>query len=274
TPLHGTHGAHATVTLVLLAVDGDGVTGGLCGAGEHGAEHDGAGTGGECLGDVTGELHATVGDDGDTGLAGGHGGFHDGGDLRCTDTGDHAGGADGARADTDLDGVRAGFDHGLGGLTGGEVATDDLHAGEVLLHAGNHLQHATGVGVGGVDDEDVHTGIHEGAGTLVGLVTGTDARGDEQTSGGILGGVRVLLGLDEVLDGDQTDKLVVLVHDGQLLHLVGGQQLQCVLLGHALLGHDQRHRGHDIGDQAVGVRLETHVAVGAQTQQGAVLVHH
>src|SRR5699024_1451749 len=79
---------------------------------------------------------------------------------------------------------------------------------------------------------------------------------------------------DEVLDGDQTDKLVVLVHDGQLLHLVGGQQLQCVLLGHALLGHDQRHRGHDIGDQAVGVRLETHVAVGAQTQQGAVLVHH
>src|SRR5699024_493982 len=151
TALHGTHGAHAAVTLVLLAVDGDGVTGGLGGAGEHGAEHDGAGAGGECLGDVTGELHATVGDDGDTGLAGRHGGFHDGGDLRCTDTGDHAGGADGARADTDLDGVRTGLDHGLGSLTGGQVATDDLHAGEVLLHAGNHLQHATGVGVGGVD---------------------------------------------------------------------------------------------------------------------------
>src|SRR5699024_9690765 len=48
--LHGAHGAHAAVALVLLAADDDDVTGGLGGAGEHGAEHDGGGTGGQGLG--------------------------------------------------------------------------------------------------------------------------------------------------------------------------------------------------------------------------------
>lgn len=66
------------------------------------------------------------------------------------------------------------------------------------------------MGVCGVDDEDVHTGVGEGTGTLEGFFTGTDSGGDEQTAGGVLGGVRELFGLDEVLDRDQTDELAVL----------------------------------------------------------------
>ncbi len=44
---------------------------------------------------------------------GGAVGFGDGGDLRHAGAGDHARGADGARADADLDGVGAGVDQGL-----------------------------------------------------------------------------------------------------------------------------------------------------------------
>ncbi len=45
-------------------------------------------------------------------------------------------------------------------------------------------------------------------------------RGDEQTGVGVLGGVRVLLGLDEVLDGDQTGQPAIAVDDQELLDLV------------------------------------------------------
>src|SRR5699024_10114576 len=180
--------AHAAVALVLLAADDDDVTGGLGGAGEHGAEHDGGGTGGQGLGDVTGVLHATVGDDRDAGGVGRDGGLHDGGDLRGTDTGDHAGGADGARADADLDGVGAGVDHGLRGGAGGQVAADDVDAvAEVLLHAGDHLEDAVVVGVGGVDDEDVDARLDQLAGAVPGLLTGADAGGDEETTLVVLG---------------------------------------------------------------------------------------
>ena len=99
----------------------------LLGAGEDGAEHDAVGAGGERLGDVAGIADAAVGDQRDVGALAGH---------RATslmavicgnaDAGDDARGADGARADADLDGVGACFDQRPGGGRGGDVAGDDL----------------------------------------------------------------------------------------------------------------------------------------------------
>ena len=62
--------------------------------------------------------------------------------LNNTNTGDNAGGADGARSDTDLDGIGAGINHGLGTGTGGNVTADDLHVVErgIMLEAGNHVE--------------------------------------------------------------------------------------------------------------------------------------
>ena len=57
------------------------------------------------------------------------GGVIDGGDLRHADAGHHAGGADGAGADADLDAVGAGLDEGVGAVGGGDVAGDELHVG-------------------------------------------------------------------------------------------------------------------------------------------------
>src|SRR5699024_1254117 len=74
-------------------------------------------------------------------------------------------------------------------------------------HAGNHVQHAAVVSMRGVDDKGVHPSVDESGGALPGVLTGTDTRGDEETAGGILRSVRVLLSLREVLDGYQAGEL-------------------------------------------------------------------
>ena len=102
------------------------------------------------------------------------------GELRHANTGHHAGGADGAWADTDLDGVNTGVDHGLSALTGGYVTADDVNALErgIGLQATNHVESQLGLTVGGVDHEHVHAGFHQSGSTVVGVAQEADARGD------------------------------------------------------------------------------------------------
>ena len=245
---------------------------------EGAAEHHGGCAGHEGLGDVAGVVDATVGDARHASGAAGLGGLVHGGELRDADTGDHAGGADGARADADLDGVDAGVDHGLRTLAGGDVAADDVHAIErgIGLQAANHVESQLGLTVGGVDHEHVHAGFHQSGSTVVGVAQEADACGDAQTALLILGGVRVLLGLDEVLDGDQTGQVAFGVDQRQLFDLVLGQQAVRVLLGDVGRTGDEVLAGHDLGDLQTVVILgsdETHVTVGDDTDELAVLVH-
>lgn len=82
-----------------------------------------------------------------------------------------------------------------------------------MLQAGNHVECQTGLTVGGVDHEHVHASLHQSGGTLPGVAEEADAGGHAQTTLLILGGVRVLLGLDEVLDGDQAGQVAFLVNE-------------------------------------------------------------
>ena len=250
----------------------------LLAAGQRAAEHDGVGTGDERLGDVSGVVDATVGDARHAGGLAGLGGVIDGGELRDADTGDHAGGADGAGADTDLDGVDARVDHGLGAGTGGDVAADDLHAAEggVALDAADHVERQTGLAVGGVDDEHIDAGLHQSGGALPSVAEEADAGGHTQTSLLVLGGVRVLLGLDEVLDGNQAGELAVVVDQRQLLDLVLGEQTVGVILGDVRRTSDEVLLGHHVLDLEVVVvfgRDEAHVAVGDDADEAVLLVN-
>ena len=150
----------------------------------------------------------------------------DRGDLRDADAGDDAGRADRARPDADLDGVDAGVDERLRAGAGGDVAADhlDVPGGRVGLEPADHVEQQPGVAVGGVDDEHVDAGLDQRRGALPGVAEVADRRADQQPAVGVLGGVRELLGLHEVLDGDEPGEPALVVDQRQLLELVLAQQ--------------------------------------------------
>ena len=101
------------------------------------------------------------------------------------------------------------------------------------------VEHARRVAVRAVHDEDVDAGVGQRHGTRPRVVTDTDRRADQQTAVAVLGGVGMLFGLDEVLDGDQAGELALTVDDRQLLDLVTAQQPECGLGGDAFLRGDR-----------------------------------
>ncbi len=211
-------------------------------------------------------MEAAVADDRDAGRLGGERGLVDRGHLRDADAGDDAGGADGAGSDADLDAVAAGVDQRLGAVAGGDVAADDVDGG-VRLDLGDHVADQAGVTVGGVDDDEVGARLDQGLGALVRVTGDADGRTDEEPAVLVLGGVRVLLGLDEVLDRDEALEDARVVDQRKLLDLVAAQQLHGVHARDADLARDQRHRGHDLAHLAAAVRLEGHVAVGDDAEE-------
>ena len=178
-----------------------------------------------------------------------------------------------------LDAVGTGVDQRLGAFAGGGLAADDVHVRGhgIGLQPADHVQHALGVAVGGVDEEGVHAGVDQGHGPLPAVAEEADGRADAQAALVVLGGQRVLLGLGEVLGGDEALEPALLVNERELLDLVGGQLVRGFLAADADVAGDERHLGHDVADQAereVRFGDEAGVAVGDDAQQPHALVHH
>ena len=96
-------------------------------------------------------------------------------------------------------------------------------AGSVLSRR-DHVEQQPDVAVGGVGDEHVDAGLDQGGGPLPGVAEVADRGADHQPAVGVLGGVRELLGLHEVLDRDQAAEPALLVDQRQPLALVLAQQ--------------------------------------------------
>ena len=92
--LHRAERAHPAVLLEALALRDDDLAGRLVGAGEHRAEHDDVGAGGDRLRDVAGVADAAVGDHRDVVAGERLRGVVDGRHLRHADARDDAGRAD------------------------------------------------------------------------------------------------------------------------------------------------------------------------------------
>src|ERR1044072_5070790 len=95
-----------------------------------------------------------------------------------------------------------------------------------------------------------------------------------QAAVGVLGGHRVLLGLDEVLDRDEPAEHPGAVDERELLDLAPAQQAQRGLGGDAHLRGDEVLGGHDVAHPARVVDLEAYVAVGDDADQAPALVDH
>ena len=205
-------------------------------------------------------------------LSGNGGGVEHGGDLRNADTCYHAGGTDGAGADTYLDTVGTCLDESLCSLSGGDVAGDQLNAGESALDGAASVQDALGMAVGGVQNQGVNTCVDESLCTLKNVLGNADGGGAEQSALGVLGGIRILLGFFDVLDGDQTLQIAVFIHQGELLDLAGAEDGLRLLQGGAHLAGDQVFLGHDLADGNIVAIQKTDVTVGQDPLQFALRV--
>ena len=159
---HGPHAAHPAVRLVGPPLVEERLARGLVGPGQQAPGHDAFGPGGERLHEIAARPRAAVGDHRDARFPAGGGGLEDGGELGDPHPGDDPRGADAAGADADLDGVRPGRDQRQRPPGGGHVPGRDLHGGERRLDAGHRFEHARRMPVGGVDDQGVDTGSHQG----------------------------------------------------------------------------------------------------------------
>ena len=198
-------------------------------------------------------------------------GLVDGGDLRHADAGHDPGRADRAGPTPTL---TASAPASIRACAPALVATlpPMTSTRELALTCGDHVEHACGVAVRGVHDEEVNARLDQRLRPPLGVLADADGRADDEPALGVLGRVRELLALGEVLDRDQPAQPAGVVDQRQLLDLVAAEQAQRLRPGDADRSGHQRHRRHDLGDPAPVVGLEPDVAVGDDADQHAVRV--
>ncbi len=195
-------------------------------------------------------------------------------DLRHADTGHHARGADGTRADTDLDAVRTVIDQCLGRSCSGDVAADHIHLREILLDPLHAAQHALRMAVRGVHHDHVHARLDQQSHALFRALAHADRSANAQATEIVLAGIRMFGGFEDVLDGDQAAQFECIVHhqhafDTMLVH----QAARFVAVRVFLDGDKTLARRHDVGDGLVEVALEAQVAVGHDAHHLLALQH-
>ena len=172
----------------------------------------------------------------------------------------------------DLDRVGAGVDQRLGSRTGRDVAGDHLELARQAGDARDHLEHAARMSVRGVDDEHVGARGEQRLRALDRVRADADGGADAQPPLRILGRVRELDALRDVLDRDQPAQHSVGVDDRQLLDAVPVQQLLRLAMRRADRRRHEVARGHQVGDRLREIALEAQVAVGEDADEAAALV--
>jgi len=144
---------------------------------------------------------------------------------------------------------------------------------EFPLHSGHHFQSPVVVSVRSINYQHVYSRIHESVAriqesSLVPMPAPTRRRPSSSL---------VACGYCSVLTKSFTVirpvSLLLLSTIGSFSTLCA-QQVESSICGNAFLCDDQRDGGHNVGHFGIGVDFETHVAVGANTDQGAVLFHY
>ena len=254
-PVAGAGAALTPIFLHIAAADENLGGGGFVEAGEVAAKHTEIRAHREGEGDVVVLHNAAVGADGDIYARLGiilvtrprhvdHGGGLSTANALCL-----AGDADGAAANADLDEIRSGLGQEAEALAIDDIARTDLYAVAVVLaYPVERALLPLGIALGGVDDEYVHTGLHQRRYAL-GIVAGVDTRTDdiallavEQLK--LVGLVRVV-----VLTENKGDEPPLRVDDGQGVELVlpdnvvGLAEARTLRRGDELFGG-----GHELAD--------------------------
>ena len=125
--------------------------------------------------------------------------------------------------------------------------------------------------VGGIKHDDVDLGLAERFHSLEDIGCDADAGAAEKTSLGILGCIGVLDVLFNILNCDQTDKVVVIVDDGKLFLLGTGKDLLRLLQRDPFFGRDKSLGSHRLADLLAEIGLKFQVSVGDDADELSAL---
>ena len=272
--LHSLQGTHAAVGLELPAVEQDSGTGRLFHAGQQTAQHHGAAARSQSLHDVAGIADTTVGDERDViGLEGFIHAIH-GAELGHAHASNHARGADGTRPNTHFHGVGTVVSQHLRGLAGGDVANHHIHVSEMLFDLQQRVDDIAGMSMGAIEHQGIHAGLHQSLGALHGIGGDAHAGGHPQAAQLVLASVRFVLRLGDVFVCDEAQKRAVLGHHGQFLDLVLLQDVAGLIQTRVARRGDEVLLRHHLVDGLPQLLLETEIAVGDDTDELVLAVHH
>ena len=128
--------------------------------------------------------------------------------------------------------------------------------------------------MGSIDDDGISTSIDKCLHTLQRIGSNANTCSHTQTAFLVLASHRLILGLCNVLIGNQTYQSVVLIDNGQFLNLVLLQNLGSRRQVGLLMGGNEVLFRHHLIDGAVETALETQVAVGDDTNETLLTVNH
>ncbi|MNS94343.1 hypothetical protein D3C72_1285550 [compost metagenome] len=129
--------------------------------------------------------------------------------------------------------------------------------------------------MGGVNQQHVHTGFHQGGDALFVACTGTDGGTDPQTAALVFTGVRLALGFLEVFDGDHALQFEVGVHHQHLLDTVLLHQGNHLFARGPFTHGDQTILlGHDLFNGLGEIDHEAHITAGDDADQLVAVSHH
>ena len=198
----------------------------------------------------------------------------DGGDLRHAYAGDDARGANGAGADADFHTVRAMVHQGPCRIPCGDVATYHLHVRIACLYPFHAIQHTLGMAMCRINDQQIDTRLDQRRDAIVRALAHPDGGADPQLTLFVLAGVGMFLGLEDVLDGNETAQLEFVVDDQHPLQAVLVQQHRRLFQRRTFLDGDQPLAGgHDVFDRLLEIVLEAEIAVGDYADHLAAIQH-
>ena len=258
--MHGADAAHAPVAFVAAALEQHDLARRFFGTGKHAAHHHAGRPGGNGLGHIAAVAHATVGNQRNAASAQGGGHTVHRHDLRYAHAGHDARGANRARADADLDGVRARLHQRARCRAGGDIAAHHVHMRVVLFDPAHPVDHALTVAVRGIHHDGVHTGPHQRFYALFGALAHANGRADAQLALGVAGRVGETRLFGDVFDSDQAFELKRVVHHQQALQAVLIQQgFGLAQRGAVRHRHQPLARRHDLADGLVITGLKAQI---------------
>mmetsp|Transcript_2487 Transcript_2487/g.5709 ORF Transcript_2487/g.5709 Transcript_2487/m.5709 type:complete len:439 (-) Transcript_2487:407-1723(-) len=266
-------GVVAAVLLEAEAILEVVLTGGLLSTSKKRAHHHSASTEGKGLDCTTTVSNTTISNNRDPVLAGNAGNVKDSRHLRATNSLNELPSSNGGNTHTHADSINASLDEllHLGGRN--NVSADNFEFGKVSLGELDELNLTGDVRVAGLQGHNINSSLDEGgeAGLSLLKVVNTDSGTNQETVVLVLGGIREVAVLQQILARDKGDKVSLAIEDRDLTALALAEFLVSLFQGARLRESvEVAARSHDGRELKAAVLNEINITGGDHTKELAL----